>query len=432
MVRTLFVIAIIFVGGIASLTSSFHALLFYLWIAYFRPEFWVWDNGFLQGLQLSLVAGVWTIVATVVYGAKPQFNVRTLLLVLMLAASTVSTFSSPYINYATGYWQDFAKVIVITYLISILVNDEARLRLTLAVISLSIGLEAAKQGLVQLLLNPGAKNFNSTGAFGDENLTAVGMFMIAPMLLVLGQTSRVRWHAWIWRLLALGVFYRGISTYSRGGFLACGAMLVVYIWRSPHRVRSFAAIALLAVLIVPILPTAYWDRMNTIKATDEERDASAEGRVHFWEVAMRMANAYPLTGIGHNAFNAAYDKYDFSNGQYGERRSVHSSWFGVVSELGYPGLLTFVLSILSALLSCRRARKLAARLPDSPHLARYSLALECALAAFVVGGSFVIFQYAELLWHVLGLTMALEAIVRARIAEQTAAHVEVTPALAVA
>ena len=53
MLRAIFVIAIIFVGGIVSLTSSFHALLFYLWIAYFRPEYWVWDAAFLQSITIS-------------------------------------------------------------------------------------------------------------------------------------------------------------------------------------------------------------------------------------------------------------------------------------------------------------------------------------------------------------------------------------------
>ena len=52
-------------------------------------------------------------------------------------------------------------------------------------------------------------------------------------------------------------------------------------------------------------------------------------------VAIRMANAHPLFGIGHNAYNTAYNAYDFSKGAYGSGRSVHSSFFGILAELGY-------------------------------------------------------------------------------------------------
>ncbi len=431
MLRIIFVSLIIAAGAAASLGSSFHALLFYLWIAYFRPETWVWDASFLQSLSLSFIVGAWAVVTTVVQGTKPRFDLRVLLLVLILAISTVSAFASPYSAYAVPYWQDFAKVIVMTYVISIQVTDERRFRLMLYVIALSLGFEAAKQGLAQLALNPGAKNFNPTW-LGDENLTAVGMFMLTPFLVVLGLTSKVKWQTWMWRVLAVGVIYRGISTYSRGGFLACGAVALFYIWRTPNRVRSLLAIALVAMMIVRALPDAYWNRMDTIDAKEEDRDASAEGRVHFWRVAVLMANANPILGVGHNAYNAAYDEYDVSKGQYGENRSVHSSWLGMLSELGYPGLMVFIMSIAMAFLACRRTRRLAAALPDGRDLLYYSLALECSLVAFIVGGSFVPFQYNEMVWHVLGITMALDGIVKGRLAQVSSANVELTYAAAVA
>ena len=155
---------------------------------------------------MSFVVGAWAVVLTIVQGTRPRFDLRVLLLVLILAISTASTFSSPYSNYAIPYWQDFVKIIVMTYVISIQVTDERRFRLMLIVIALSLGFEAAKQGLAQLALNPGGKNFNSTW-LGDENLTAVGMFMLVPILVVLGKTSKVKWQVWMWRVLAVGVMF---------------------------------------------------------------------------------------------------------------------------------------------------------------------------------------------------------------------------------
>ena len=71
-------------------------------------------------------------------------------------------------------------------------------------------------------------------------------------------------------------------------------------------------------------------------SADQRNDVS-EGRLYFWEVAFEMANANPILGVGHNSFMAAFNQYDTSNGQYGTRRAVHSSWMAVLADLGYPG-----------------------------------------------------------------------------------------------
>ena len=65
-------------------------------------------------------------------------------------------------------------------------------------------------------------------------------------------------------------------------------------------------------------------------------------------------------------------------------------------------------------------RKSAARgeVPDA--LGAYAGALETGLVAFIVGGSFVSFQYCEMLWHFFGLSIALE---RVAVAEAAAIRV---------
>ena len=42
MLRSIFVIGIIVFGLSQALRSPFYGLLFYLWLAYFRPELWLW------------------------------------------------------------------------------------------------------------------------------------------------------------------------------------------------------------------------------------------------------------------------------------------------------------------------------------------------------------------------------------------------------
>jgi O-antigen ligase len=178
-------------------------------------------------------------------------------------------------------------------------------------------------------------------------------------------------------------------------------------------VRTALAGLLAVAIVVPALPSAFWNRMSTIMATANERDQSETGRLHFWKVAVDIANAHPVTGIGFNAYQAAYDTYDTSGGAYSSSRSVHSIWFGVLAEMGYPGLFLYLLIIGQAFTACARIRKRAARGEIPDELGRYAVAFESAFVAFIVGGTFVPFQYDEMLWHFFGLTIALESVAMA-------------------
>ena len=88
---------------------------------------------------------------------------------------------------------------------------------------LSLGFEAAKQGWAQLVLNPGARNDNSIPFLGDNNVVAVGMAMLTPILTALAATS-TGWYKRGSQFVNVGIVYRGLSTYSRGGFLSFGAV----------------------------------------------------------------------------------------------------------------------------------------------------------------------------------------------------------------
>src|SRR5689334_4999003 len=146
MLRAIFVLSIIAFGIVKSFGGPFYALLFYLWFAYFRPETWVWSD-FVTILNISLFIGIVVLVWTLL-SSEERIRVgwAHVLLILFLVQSTLSTFSSPVVNYALPYWQDFAKSTTICILMIALVNDERRLRLTLITISLSLGFEAIKQG----------------------------------------------------------------------------------------------------------------------------------------------------------------------------------------------------------------------------------------------------------------------------------------------
>ncbi len=418
MFRTLFVAVIILYGLFQSFRSPFYALLFYLWIAYFRPEFWVWSDWVSQ-LNLSLIVGVIVLGATVLSGRRLRLGVGPCLMILFLLQSFVSTMLSAAFDYSFVFWQDFAKSTIISLLMVTLVDDERSLRLTFAVIAISLGLESVKQGWAQMLLNPGAVNENSIPVLGDNNGVAIGMFMLAAIMVALARTAPTRREKLAYRFAIVGVVYRGISTFSRGGFLACGALGIHSLLRARRKFAAAVGIAVVCLLIVPVLSDTYWTRMNTISTATEDTETAnetSEGRIHFWQVAIQMANAHPLTGVGHNAYSAVFDQYDSTEGAYGEGRAVHSSWFSVLANLGYPGLVLFLMIIGNSLLACQRVRKLAKKNPELQNLGHFAIAIEGAIVAFAVGGTFTTFEFKELLWHMFALSMVTDRLVAERAA----------------
>jgi putative inorganic carbon (hco3(-)) transporter len=414
MIRTIIVLCFVFIGSWYSLYGPYYALLFYVWNAYFRPENWLWNN-ILAGLNLSFVIGVYLIFSTLLSGKKLIFNGHIFLISIFLVQTFVSSLYSSFFDYSFPYWVEFFKVITVGYLMVVLIDDFSKLRKLLLVIALSLGFEGAKQGWYYLATSPGWPNPNPLPFLGDNNGVALGMLMVVPLIILLAQTTPHRWARFFYVFLLIGVVYRALSTYSRGGFLTCVVLAIMYCFQANRRMRAFLAVLSLVLLIIPVLPDSFWDRMRTIETYQEDEDASALGRLHYWQVAILMAENHPILGVGFNAYNPSYDGYDFSKGQYGYQRSVHSSFFGVLAELGYPGLVFYVMILLMALHSCTTISKYSSSklTPLSSEILHFKLtasAVRIGLVAFLVGGSFLPFQYQEMLWHYIFITLVLKNI----------------------
>lgn len=430
MLRLTLVFSIILLGALYSLKGPFYVLLFYLWNAYFTPEHWVWDGDIITALSLSFWLGVVLVATTPFSSARFRFDRRVLVMMLFLGHCALSAAYSEHHAAVWPEFEQFFRIMVVSYLMIALLTDSRRFGLVLLTISLSLGLEAAKQGWVHMLLHPGAVNNNQIRFLGDNNGVAVGMLMLAPLIIVSGQFRKTKGVRNGFKFLAVGVVFRSLTTYSRGGLLAGGVLAATYLARSRGRRIITAALAVAAVgaVVLTMLPEQYWDRMATIFTWSEEESASA--RMHFWRVAASMAEEHPFRGVGFGAFSFSYDEFDTSEGEYGSVRACHSSWFAVLSELGVVGLALFVTLFVCGFNTCRRIIALVRDHPDNRELqdiGRYAVALRYSLVAFVVGGSFVSLQYNEMLWHLLSLTIALDALARKAALEGTLEAAEPSP-----
>jgi putative inorganic carbon (HCO3(-)) transporter len=422
MLRTIFVALIMVPGFFLALKDRFAALLLYFWFAFFRPQDWIWID--ISSLQPSLLLGLVLVVPSVLSGLLPDLvHPLSIGTMLFLMSSFIAQVTA--VNAAVGWnWIDYLTRLILVCLLSVTLNTTLRRQVAvIAVVSGSFGFHAAKAGLASLL-GGGLRFFDGlSGSFIDNNGYALGTVMIMPLLIataenldVLVPADRPAALRWIRRGFWLAVplcSLTVISTFSRAGFLALVAATLVFVALHRRRVRSALMVSALVVgglMFVP-LPEGYADRVETIQTYDEVGDVSAISRPHFWQVAMAMANAQPF-GVGLRNFEFAYDKYDFSDGRYGRGRSVHSSHFQVLAELGYFGALIWIGLFAAALFYAFRVRA-RSRTPglwpsEARFLATVSTALVTSMVGFLVGGGFIALALNDVTWLTFALVAALD------------------------
>ena len=111
------------------------------------------------------------------------------------------------------------------------------------------------------------------------------------------------------------------------------------------------------------------------------------GRIYAWGAAWRMALARPLTGVGLDNFTSNY--FFYSAHWDGLNHAVHSTWFGVLGETGFPGLIAFITMVAligrTAFITARIAEERSA----PPAVRAMAHALAAGIVAFCIAGTFL-------------------------------------------
>jgi O-antigen ligase len=114
------------------------------------------------------------------------------------------------------------------------------------------------------------------------------------------------------------------------------------------------------------------------------------GRIYAWEAAFYMAVDNPLFGVGLDNFYFNY--FYYSKHWDGLNHAVHSTWFGVLAETGFAGLILFI-TMIGALVRC--ALKSLNRVESwqgdcvSPEVIVTAQAVLAGLAGTIVSGTFL-------------------------------------------
>ena len=383
---------------------------------YFFSPLERWWSHYLPDLRYSFIAVILMFFAVLIKKSKnesrnsllaaPQFRWMYALLILYGIASFYAVLPDEHLEALTNY----LKLVIIVSIAYKLIDDARSLDYALW------GYVFGSWYLSFLIFQTGRNRFGRVEGIGtvdspDANGIAAA---IAPSLVVCLYYFWVRGNAFLKFTFAFaGVFIANaiILINSRGSFLGVGIGIMFFMYylffsSFQRRFQKAMAIGLAVVGIAGLLYLAdesFVSRVQTMQNTEitlEEQTATS--RIVFWFSAMKLARDRPF-GSGYKGFNfyaPIYLPEDMDAGAT-RNRSVHSTWFQVLSEIGYLGLLFFVLMIYS---SVKALRSCMVKLKGLDEYESYYkvIMLQAALLIFLVSMTFMNRFGAEILyWLVL-------------------------------
>jgi putative inorganic carbon (hco3(-)) transporter len=170
------------------------------------------------------------------------------------------------------------------------------------------------------------------------------------------------------------LLYALVASQSRGATLGIGAMALFLWWQSKHKALGGVVIAVVAVGLLALAPSAYTSRMSTLS---NPTDGSAQGRIDAWKAGIGMGANNPLLGVGAGSFGARWGK------------TAHSTYVLAFGELGLPGFIC-VLGIVfgNVLLTMNLRKRIRTAPPTAPPAATPPSAAPLVAAAPIKARAF--------------------------------------------
>jgi probable O-glycosylation ligase (exosortase A-associated) len=372
--------------------------------------------------RLSYVVGL-TLVITTLIQKKKLFsgNPKALPIIAFWIISLIGVFTAGSSDLSSWQFQYFTRVIMITLIMTVLIDDIKKFKYYIWAMTIFIGLVAAQSGVRGTLAGAtGGASAGFAGVIGERNFMAAILCAIIPIVFYLGNAQRDKRLKLLLRFILLGDVLALILTYSRAGFLGLAATGFFAFIKAKNKVLTgITGLMALFILANLFIPKEYIDRLHTIKNVNiEEKDVdmSAAGRLIAWGSAMEMMKDKPLTGVGFYNSEATIGGYpDPRTGIALGGKAVHNIVLQVGAELGVPGLCVYIFIFFIIYRTLGRIRRRVRSNKLDEEFDQYASMLQVSFIGFFVSGFFINAAFIDISWHLVGLTMALEQIVNKEI-----------------
>ncbi|PPC77702.1 polymerase [Pokkaliibacter plantistimulans] len=279
--------------------------------------------------------------------------------------------------------------------------------------------------LVAIQTAPATDNGRATGFLADPNYYAliIDVAFAMVMMLILNTSSPLQ--RAIWGVIMLILVSGLLHTESRSGMLVMMLIVLSCLWnyrtlvsRLQPKHFGFVLLGLMigAGVALKAMPEKYFDRFASLAALSSGatpyEDPSLGRRASYLVVGANIVEQHPLLGTGPGTFpiNYAQSSYAVAFSYMPDRsdlfRVAHNTYMQMVSEIGVPGGLLFVLAIVIGLRNFYQARRNFLRAGNS-YAANIAAHAGLGLLAVAIFLLFLTDPASKYLWFLLGLSSYL-------------------------
>ena len=402
-------------------------VLAYLYIDILSPQ--KISYHLLSSLPISLIAFVLAFGGWLLIDPKldSRFTLRQGLIVVLLVYCGMTTLSADFPDQALAKWSWVWKALVFAIFLPLTLRTRLRIEAAALVMVLAVG---------AIIIDGGVKTVSGGGGYGELHLfindntglyegSIISTVAIAaiPLILWLMKHGTIFPSDWRVKTFALALIFASalmpVGTQARTGLLCLALMAVLALRNVKHRAVYIGSMAVLALITVPLLPDSFTKRMGTIE--NHQSDQSAATRVAVWGWTLDYVKDHPLgggfeayrsnrvhvelkgqTGAGNNVSVETKDAFD-------KARAYHSSYFEMLGEQGWPGLVLWLWLMISGLWQMERIRHRWQRRtgPDETWQAPLANALQQSLLIYMAGSLFVGIAFQPFCYMLIGLQCGL-------------------------
>ena len=399
--RDILVTAIILVWLVFILRRSHYGAYLWAWLSYMNPHKQCW--GFAMNLPFAQVAFLVTAVSMFM-SKEPKripWTRETILLVIFMLWMTLTTLMAFYSDLAWVHWEKVVKIQMGTFMTLMLVTSKERLRLFIWVICLSIGYYGIKGGIFTIM-HGGVYRVQGPAStfFEGNNEMGLVLIMTVPLMRYL---HLIETRYWVKLGLAGAMFLTTIAafgTQSRCALVALAAMATMLWLKSRNKLMTALLIGVSMTTAVSIMPAEWFERMNTIK--DYKQDESALGRINAWWTAFNVAKSN-VTGGGFEMFRPhTFRRYAPEPGRV---HDVHSIYFEVMGEHGFPGFFMFMSLMGLTWFKASGIIRACKKDPNNKWASDLAAMIQVSMIGYAAGGAFLGLAYFDYYYHLIALVV---------------------------
>jgi putative inorganic carbon (HCO3(-)) transporter len=390
-------------------------ILAWYWLGLMNPHRLTW--GFAYAMQFAMLIGGATLLgALFARDRRPiPWERELVLMVMLLAYFTFTTFFAWAPDYAWRQLEKLAKIILMTVVATMFIYGKERIRYLLLVVVASLGYYGIKGGVWSIVTGGGEQVLGPEGSFIEGNTSlSLALNMVIPLMVALAREEGSRWLRRVLYLSAALSAVASFFTYSRGGWLGLVVVIVLLMFQLKNTQRVLLASMMVAIFLAAhsFLPDRVFTRADTLE--NYEQDCSANQRFMAWTVYWNIGKNNPLTGGGFQLetvddgrWLALGDEKYMSCFGGAVNSAAHSIYFQILGEHGFVAFLLYIFLLASAQLKLSRLRREAKMRPDIAWIGNYAIGLQIGLLAFMVSGAFLSLAYFDLPWLYYALTVIL-------------------------